>query len=250
MSNNLKNKKLINNLNIMQNPSTMNELTTLINNPLFRMSNNNSQTFKQLQENVLKKKYLKEKQNLEDAPKRVADAEKNYYTFEHGEQWYDDFKENQAEQTAKKVTNKMVKEFSQDKKQLDDILNEYKTLLTYENKIEELSNYYDTQIEKITKENNKLKGTDNVNKRMSVYYERNIEKNDKYESIIKILYWVLIVVFVLYVLVLKGKYNNKAYWIILLVFIAYPYMIKYIIKMFDFVTFTKVKIQPKKKNNA
>ena len=81
MSNNLKNKKLINNLNLIQNPSNMNDLSAMFNNPLFRMSGDTSQIFKTIQENTLKTKYLKEKQNLEDAPNRFNDAEKNYYTF-------------------------------------------------------------------------------------------------------------------------------------------------------------------------
>ena len=60
--------------------------------------------FKTNQENTLKTKYLKEKQNLEDAPNRFNDAEKNYYTFEYGKNWYNDFKENQTEKTVSKTT--------------------------------------------------------------------------------------------------------------------------------------------------
>jgi len=239
----------------MSKPSIYNNeqikyFNSLFSNPSFNANMfNNDEIFQNLRKNYLYTIYRQEKLNLESAPKRFEDAEKNYYTFQNGDTWYNNFKEEQYAKESTKVTEKMISDFKQDKKQLLDVINEYDSLKIYEKNMDELKETHLKENEKIKSKIKKLKNEENMNKRKAVYHERSVQKNEKRTMWLKYLYWFLLFILIIVVL-LKREYKNINILIAIIALIIMPYFINLIVNMIEFTKIPNVtlNINEKEKN--
>ena len=208
----------------MSKPSIYNNeqikyFNSLFSNPSFNANMfNNDEIFQNLRKNYLYTIYRQEKLNLESAPKRFEDAEKNYYTFQNGDTWYNNFKEEQYAKESTKVTEKMISDFKQDKKQLLDVINEYDSLKIYEKNMDELK-------------------------------ETHLKENEKRTMWLKYLYWFLLFILIIVVL-LKREYKNINILIAIIALIIMPYFINLIVNMIEFTKIPNVtlNINEKEKN--
>lgn len=224
----------------------MNVLKKFFDNPAFNANIfNNDALFQNMRKNYLYTNYSQEKLNLETAPERFRIAEKKYYTFVKGDTWYNNYKEQQEAEKSRINTEKMIKEFKQDKKQIVNSINEIDSLNIYKNNIKELKENILNEIKKIHGENQKIKNKKNINERLSVYHTRNIVKNDGYEWWFKLFYWVLLSVYIVIILLIKRIYTKESL-IPLLFLLIYPFFVEWIIKILNFFTFAKIQIKTTK----
>ena len=224
----------------------MNVLKKFFDNPAFNANIfNNDALFQDMRKNYLYTNYSQEKLNLETAPERFRIAEKKYYTFAKGDTWYNNYKEQQEAEKSRINTEKMIKEFKQDKKQIINSINEIDSLNIYKNNIKELKENILNEIKKIHGENQKIKNKKNINERLSVYHTRNIVKNDGYEWWFKLFYWVLLSVYIVIILLIKRIYTKESL-IPLLFLLIYPFFVEWIIKILNFFTFAKIQIKTTK----
>jgi hypothetical protein len=224
----------------------MNVLKKFFDNPAFNANIfNNDALFQNMRKNYLYTNYSQEKLNLETAPERFRIAEKKYYTFAKGDTWYNNYKEQQEAEKSRINTEKMIKEFKQDKKQIINSINEIDSLNIYKNNIKELKENILNEIKKIHGENQKIKNKKNINERLSVYHTRNIVKNDGYEWWFKLFYWVLLSVYIVIILLIKRIYTKESL-IPLLFLLIYPFFVEWIIKILNLFTFAKIQIKTNK----
>ena len=224
----------------------MNVLKKFFDNPAFNANIfNNDALFQNMRKNYLYTNYSQEKLNLETAPERFRIAEKKYYTFAKGDTWYNNYKEQQEAEKSRINTEKMIKEFKQDKKQIVNSINEIDSLNIYKNNIKGLKENILNEIKKIHGENQKIKNKKNINERLSVYHTRNIVKNDGYEWWFKLFYWVLLSVYIVIILLIKRIYTKESL-IPLLFLLIYPFFVEWIIKILNFFTFAKIQIKTTK----
>ena len=232
------------------NNEQINYFKSLFSSPLFNTNMfNNDEIFQNLRKNYLYTIYRQEKLNLESAPKRFEDAERNYYTFQKGDTWYNNFKEEQYAKVSKKATDKMISEFKQDKKQLIDVIHEYDSLMIYQKNMKELKDTHLKENEKLKSNIKKLKNEENMNRRKAVYHERSVEKNEKRTHWLKYLYWILLIVLIIVVLLIKRDYKNKNILITIIALMVMPYFISVILKIIDFTKIPNVSLNINEKEN-
>ena len=178
--------------------------------------------------------------NLENL--RDIEASSNY-TFVKGDEWYSDYREEQEAEKSKKYTEKIIKEFKQDKKQIMNSINEIDSLNIYKKNMSELKNNILNEMETLNRENEKIKNKKNINERISVYHTRSIEKDNNYEGWLKLFYWIFLSIYIIIILFIKRIYTRESL-IKLLVLLLFPFIIEWIIYILNLFKFTKVKIQP------
>lgn len=190
-----------------------------------------------IQRSVLKGNYIRAENNFEEAPAKLAKAEKEYIVFDKGETYYTEKQEQKYTNEAKEYIKKEEKEFLQDLEKAKNVVSEYDSLLYYENNLDELVENQANEINKYKKSNSKIKNNRDKNYRMAYYYEQNVDKNKRYVDIMRKIYWVFLLLYIVIIMILQRKYEdikkNKLYWIGLVLFALFPFVVSWISKILE-----------------
>jgi len=185
----------------------------------------------------LKGDYIKAENNFEEAPGKLATAEKEYIIFDKGETYYTEKQEEKYRNDANKYIKKEETEFLQDLEKAKNVVSEYDSLLYYENNLDELVETQSSKINKYEESNSKIQNNHNKNYRMAYYHEQNLDKNKRYIDIMRKIYWVFLLLYIVIIMILQRKYEdikkNIGYWIVLLVFALFPFVVSSISKLLE-----------------
>lgn len=190
-----------------------------------------------LQRSNLKKKFVEAENNLEEAPDKFTEAEKDYIVFDKGETYYNNLQEKKYTDEATEFVNKEETEFLQDLGKAKNVVSEYDSLLYYENNLDELVENQNKEINKYEESNLKIQNNRDKNYRMAYYYEQNVDKNKRYIDIMRKIYWVFLLLYIVIIMILQRKYEdikkNMMYWIALLAFALFPFVVPWISKILE-----------------
>lgn len=190
-----------------------------------------------LQRSNLKKKFVEAENNLEEAPDKFTEAEKDYIVFDKGETYYNNLQEKKYTDEATEFVNKEETEFLQDLGKAKNVVSEYDSLLYYENNLDELVENQNKEINKYEESNLKIQNNRDKNYRMAYYYEQNVDKNKRYIDIMRKIYWVFLLLYIVIIMILQRKYEdikkNMMYWIGLLAFALFPFVVPWISKILE-----------------
>ena len=73
-----------------------------------------------------------------------------------------------------------------------------------------------------------LDGKNDVDSRKAYYELQQIDKLTFYKNILKILYFIAVIVFIIKAIVIKRQFKNKFLWFITFILILFPFMLTYI----------------------
>ena len=116
-------------------------------------------------------------------------------------------------------------------------MSEYDSLLYYENNLDELVENQENEINKYKESNLKIQNNRDKNYRMAYYYEQNVDKNKRYVDIMRKIYWIFLLLYIVIIMILQRKYEdikkNMLYWIGLVVFALFPFVVSWISKILE-----------------
>jgi len=173
----------------------------------------------------LRKIYLDAKDNLEFGNEKYNDAEKNYYLFINGESWWNNFKTEKNNKSAKR-----------------DLCNRKKKFMNLHDNVKKSVTYYNSQFNNANSINELLEGINNklskyertfsnkekqvqTSYRKTTYYETDIKNIESANSIIQKIYFLLVLVFAITTVFFFGKEKDIYNWGIIVVLVAYPFVI-------------------------
>lgn len=187
----------------------------------------------------LKSKYESEKANLSQGPENLAESRKNYFVYAFGNKYNDDFNDKLYTKEANDKVNTMKKQHAEDVEEITSLINDYESTYIYKGNMSDLSDKYEDENNTLKKEidtNEKSKATND----RKVYYEnQQIEDIQYYKSLIKIVYWVTLVLYT-FVFLYDGFYKNIKMDVMLILFYIYPYVIDIIVsKIFYIIAYLK-----------
>ena len=187
----------------------------------------------------LKSKYESAKNNLSKGPENLAEARKNYFVYAFGNKYNNDYNEKlYTKQACDKVTS-MKKQHKQDVKEISSLIDDYESAYVYQRNMNDLSEKYEDENQSLKKEidNNEKERATNDRK---VYYEnQQINNIQFYKSLVKIIYWITLILYTL-IFLYDGFYKQIKMDVILILLYIYPFVIDTIIsKLFYVISYLK-----------
>ena len=180
---------------------------------------------------ALKKKWLNSKDQYEKLPNEISVAEKKYYTLDKGEKFYrDKILKKKYDDHIHKYENTEQEKFRDVKIVNDSLLKNYASETIAESRIDQL--YEDvSQKNKTLKKDIDIYYKKTFTDERKVYYEDEEINNLKYyRTIIKIIYFSLLVLYIIFgSFFTKDDYKNWKVWLLIVLYIALPFVLKYLI---------------------
>ena len=174
-------------------------------------------------------KYLSAKQNLENAPAELETAENNYYMISPEGQSHAAKKEAEAKKEVEEITLQLSNNFDDKVKELQERINSLKAESVASKYMKELAESYGQDIYQINSEITRFTNKKNINDRLAVYYNRDIDTYVGYLHYLRITYWVLVTIFIVFFVISQRFYRFKKYLVISLLLIVFPFILKAII---------------------
>lgn len=234
---------------LLNNQMTKQGSTTERLNALIQQTNEQLQCGPECQRkkagNKLQQDYLAARNRIKEGPEELNEAERKYFTFVHGEPWYDNFLKKKYEVSADSLADKLTQEHNKKHQRIMQSINKYQAETTYSKHMGELLDKYTDSNDNLERNIDSDRGATETNQRKTYYYEQDIENIQGWNKFFRTIYWFLVVVFVLYSILFKMQFKNVKLWVMLGCFIAYPYIAtpihKFILKVFKYI-FKKVGI--------
>ena len=182
----------------------------------------------------LKTNYETAQSSATNAPENLTEARKNYFTYAFGDKYNNEFNEKLYTEQGKTMIDKLTKQHNENVNEIDAIIADYESGFIYANNMGDLTDQY-VDKNKVLKQNIDKELSDVETNERKVFYEsQQIETIEKWKYIIKLIYWVAVVLYTL-VFLYDGMYKSVKNVAILACFIIYPYVIGYILNKLIFV---------------
>jgi len=187
--------------------------------------------WKEIETQILKEKWDKDKNLYNELPDRIKEDEKNYYLEADSEEYYrDDILKVRYREIFQKFKNNKVKQLDEIKDNVDKDLENYRSEKIAEARMEQL--YRES-----LKTNEALKrDIDNFYKKLitderKVYYEdQQLDNVEYYKKFIMILYYSLLALYVVIgPFIWEKKYMSILVWVLIVLYVVFPFILKYLI---------------------
>lgn len=167
---------------------------------------------KQEKTQELYKKLQDAKNNIVNGEEILETAQKNYYTYTKGAQWYNNFHEKEIEKQVEKNAKLLTKKFNDKKKEIKNNLKTFKIQqISYDN----MDNLMRDNNDKILDYANNIDHFDSkgrVNERITYYQNENIEHYESHFNLIRRIRTVLLIVFAIFIFIYHKQYKNLYAW--------------------------------------
>ena len=165
----------------------------------------------------LKGVYDRSQINITTAPEELRLAEKNYYVFAKGENYYGNMVKTRYDKEAEDMRKSSTKKHEEYLKELSTLINDYEAETIYSNKMHDLLKIYLTENEQLKKKIESLIAIIETSDRKTYYEDEQISTLNSVYKFFFVLYWILFVVYCAIVLILKKQFKNWKEWAIILV---------------------------------
>lgn len=178
----------------------------------------------------LKQKYLDAQTNMQTAPIKLEETEKNYYVFTQGEPYYDNMKEEELKQTANSIATSLTEHFNTEISNAN-TMNTYlnTALINSKNTTELLHEYIDKN--KTLQLSLRDRHGDILTNDRKTYYETDaLNRLENWYKLFWYIYYLLVLVLILAMVLSPSELNIIKKLIIVILFMFYPYYVDYIFK--------------------
>ena len=180
---------------------------------------------------TLKKKYEAAQQDVHSAPERLFNARKNYFTYAHGDNYFNEYENKKNLEKAKKIEAKIKRNAKKHIKQIDDLIENNIILKSSEKNLNKLLNKYLVTNEMLEKNMDNNIATMKTSDRKVFYENQEIETLLFYKDALKKLYFLLIVIYT-FIFIYNKLYQNKGDVILFVIFFATPFVIDPAVRLF------------------
>lgn len=182
---------------------------------------------------ALKEKWKKSEQEYEKLPPQIEKNEKNYYTLANGEEYYrTNVLRKRYEEHIKKWEQDQQKKFNEVKTIMRTMLDNYTSETIAKSRLLQLHDDLLNKNKALKRDiNDYYKKTFTSERR--VYYENiEIDNVEWYRTIIKVFYYALLAVYVLFGSFIENKdYKKWKVWIGIVLYIGFPFVLRYLIDL-------------------
>lgn len=175
--------------------------------------------------NELKKKYLEAKENVRFAPEKYNDAEKNYFRFINGENWWRDYKKEQIEKKTRKELRARNRRFEDFYRSTEKGLLYYKSQFENKNNLNDILNNIDKKLSNFKKSKSDKEKVIQTSYRKSTYYNKEIKNIESYISVITKIYFALVIALSVSLLFFFGEFKKPMTIIMIILLAIYPFVI-------------------------
>ena len=172
----------------------------------------------------LRQTYYSSKTNLATAPTQVETSFKNYLVYLEGEPAYVEYRENELEAKAEKISNTIQQNLNQQN------TDETQNIHTYNGLLINLNNIYE-YFEEFLKENveleNKLKTMTSdivTNDRKTYYEDQGIESLKNYYTVLFVFYCIIVVAYIVCCFIMPSQLSIKIKIFIFALLVIYPFI--------------------------
>lgn len=172
--------------------------------------------------------YLQARQNAENAPRILEEAERNFYEFSKGTAQYNKFKEGEYSKEATSVINKIAKQYLERLERVLELYNTYNTQKSYMQNVNEIIATYEKENQHLEKKIKHDMNVDHLNNRKSYYA---IQKNDFYEwisSMLTTIYYILAASYMVVFVFINKQYTNVRLWLRCIGLLSVPLVSTYV----------------------
>ena len=181
---------------------------------------------------ALKKNWQKSEQEYKNLPDQIELNEKKYYTVSKGEEYYkNNILRKRYEEYIRKWENDQQAKFNDIKILMSTVLDNYTSETISKSRINQL--YHD-----VLNKNKTLKNDidqyykQTLTSERNVYYEnKEIDNLKYYRTIIRVVYYAVILAYILFGSFFKSDYKNWKIWLGLVVYIGLPFVLRYLINL-------------------
>ena len=186
----------------------------------------------------LKQDMLKSQVNLKTAPNQLEQAKKNYFTFVKGETEYNDLLDKELHKTALQFTDKIKANFNKQVHLVQTKIDTYDGLSNNTRNINELYIHYKSENVKLKKLLNDTTIDIVTNDRKTFYEEQGINTLHYFYNILRVIYIIIIISFIVSIIFLPSRFNIYIKVIILVFLCVFPFIST---KVIDFVVWLYLK---------
>ena len=176
---------------------------------------------KEKKEQALKTKYLAAETSIQTAPVELEQSRKNYLVFSKGESYYDDLREKELAESARKLAGALYSEFSIQLDLCDTLNSFYQGSLINKMHMDELFQSYLLENINLRELSSNERHDVLTNERKTFYENMEIESLKKIYKLFFILFFILFFTLVLI---------SSSSLVFLLVIFSYPFLIFYLVR--------------------
>ena len=179
----------------------------------------------------LKKKYEAAQEEVHSAPERLNNARKNYFTFTHGDSYYQNFEKKKNLEKAKKLKSKIKKNANKHMAEIEYKIENTLFLKKSKKNLYKLLNKLRLSNEMLEKNMDRNVASVKTSDRKVFYENQEIETLFFYKNILKRFYWLLIVIYT-FLFFYNKFYKNRGDIILFIIFFATPFIIDPAVRLF------------------
>lgn len=178
----------------------------------------------------LKQKYLDAQTNVKKAPKELVTTKKNYYVFTQGDAYYDNMLEEELNKKAKKITQSLSDNFT-DELTGAITMNQYlNTALINSSYTQDLLNHYIEHNKELKLKLRNNHGDILTNDRKTYYETQALERLESWYKLWWYIYYILFISFLLWCVLTPSGFSWITKVIMGILILFYPYYIDYILR--------------------
>lgn len=193
----------------------------------------------------LKQDMLNSQINLKTAPNQLENAKKNYFTFVKGESEYNDLLDKELHKNALQITDKTKANFNKQVQLIQTKIDTYDGLSNNIRNINELYIHYKRENDKLKKLLNDTTIDIVTNDRKTFYEEQGINTLHYFYNILRVIYIIVIVSFIISIIFIPSRFNIYMKIIILTFLCVFPFISTKVIDIITWLYFKATSILPK-----
>ena len=179
--------------------------------------------------NELREKMDKAEKTQQDAPYKLENATKNYFTYKDGEIGYINKQRREFRKSADQDVEQMTAEFKGRADTVQQQIDRNEALKVYLKNMDDLERMYLKKNKQMKQEIEEIKATIMTNDRKSYYLAQKWSWETYVVWLCKIAYWVVTAIFVLYYVLYKGRFTDKHLVIAAALLAGLPFVLNYIL---------------------
>ena len=182
---------------------------------------------------ALKKKWQKSEQEYKNLPEQIELNERKFYTLNKGEEYYrNNILRKRYEEHIRKWEQDQQDQFNDVKTMMITMLDNYTSETIAKSRINQL---YQDVLEKnkaLRRDINDYYKKSFTNQRKIYYENEEIDNVEWYRTIIKVVYYALLAVYVLFGSFIENKdYKKWKVWIGIVLYVGLPFVLRYLINL-------------------
>ena len=170
-------------------------------------------------------KYEAAVKNVESADEELEDAERNYYVFSRGQQYYDNMMTDKYTKAINTELEGITSDYRKEYRELSALIKYNTDQRTYQDNYRKIMEYKGEQVSENSKNINDTESDVNVENRKVFYDSQKGEFYNKLNNALFYIYYIVVLVLAGIVFGIQKKYSNRKAIGVIVFLLAYPFIV-------------------------